>query len=222
MDRSPPGAAPSCARRDTVPASGHTLELERGSVQAEVVPRAPAEGLVEAFAVEVGQTRVAVHGTSFTVTRLADGVLVDVEHGAVAIGPTSHHGDTTGHLLVGPSRAIFSTRGGSVARFVPRTSEPAAPVLAMEAPTPEGAPSIVGSGARRAAQEVDGTDDVPQEFPPAAANRSLRTITAAHVEEPAPPPPAVIDPPSELATPASVAAKIAWMLQGGLRRGQTA
>ncbi len=69
---------------------GHTVVLERGSLRAEVTPRDPSEGLVEAFAVEVGGTRVAVHGTAFSVTIEGDRLLVDVEHGAVAVGPVGY------------------------------------------------------------------------------------------------------------------------------------
>jgi hypothetical protein len=102
---------------------GHVIALESGSLRAEVTPRAPSEGLVEAFAVEAGGTRVAVHGTAFTVTRTGDQVLVDVEHGAVAVGPVGHVGDTNGHLLVGPARASFSLDGGRTARFLPREKD---------------------------------------------------------------------------------------------------
>jgi hypothetical protein len=102
---------------------GHTMALERGTIRAEVTPRDPSEGLVEAFAVEVGGTRVAVHGTAFSVTIDGGHVVVDVEHGAVAVGPVGHVGATTGHLLVGPTRASFSLDGGRSARLLPR--EPA-------------------------------------------------------------------------------------------------
>ena len=83
-----------------------------------MTPRDPSEGLVEAFAVEVGGTRVAVHGTAFSVKREGDRVLVDVVHGTVAVGPVGHVGATTGHLLVGPSRASFSLDGGRTARLL--------------------------------------------------------------------------------------------------------
>lgn len=105
---------------------GHTVALDRGTIRAEVTPRDPAEGLVEAFAVEVGGTRVAVHGTAFSVTTEGDHAVVDVEHGAVAVGPVGNPGATTGHLLVGPSRGIFSLDGGRSARLVARSSPPSA------------------------------------------------------------------------------------------------
>jgi hypothetical protein len=125
---------------------GTTVELEQGALRAEVVPRPASEGLVEAFAVEVARTRVAVHGTAFTVGRTDTGIIVDVEHGTVAVGPTGNVGVTTGHILVGPSRATFSLDGGATSRFLPREPAEAAPAIAAAAPlapaTPLGALAI--------------------------------------------------------------------------------
>src|SRR5262249_7983131 len=123
---------------------GHTVELERGSIRAEVTPRDPAEGLIEAFAVEVENTRGAVHGTAFSVTREGDSVIVDVEHGSVAVGPKGHVGVTTGHLLVGPKRAAFSLDGGRTARLLPRPAEepPEHAALAVEPPSAPGEPAV--------------------------------------------------------------------------------
>src|SRR5205085_6851243 len=91
-----------------------TIELAYGSVHADVVPR--AEG--EAFAVEIEHTRVAVHGTSFTVSREGDRVVVEVAHGSVAVGPTGHPGSTQGWLLVGPDQASFSLDGARDAEWL--------------------------------------------------------------------------------------------------------
>lgn len=129
---------------------GTTVELEQGALRAEVVPRPASEGLVEAFAVEVARTRVAVHGTAFSVGRTGNGITVDVEHGTVAVGPTGNVGVTTGHILVGPSRATFSLDGGSISRFLPRDPATAAPaiiaaVAPLAAPTPLGAPAITNA-----------------------------------------------------------------------------
>ena len=102
---------------------GHTVALERGEICAEVTPRSPSEGLVESFAVEAAGTRVAVHGTAFSVKIDGGRALVDVEHGTVAVGPVGHVGVTTGHMLVGPSRASFSLDGGRSARLLDRTPD---------------------------------------------------------------------------------------------------
>ena len=85
---------------------GVTVALSRGSLHADVTPR--TEG--EVFAVEVERTRIAVHGTSFTVSREGDRVIVDVAHGSVAVGPVGHPGATHGWLVVGPDRASFLAR----------------------------------------------------------------------------------------------------------------
>jgi hypothetical protein len=90
-----------------------TIALLEGSVHAEVVPHPDGE----VFAVEVGQTRVAAHGTSFTVTREGDRVVVDVVHGSVAVGPTGHPGSTHRWLLVGPDKASFSLDGATEATW---------------------------------------------------------------------------------------------------------
>ncbi len=65
---------------------------------------------------------MAVHGTAFSVKIDGDRAIVDVEHGAVAVGPVGHVGETSGHLLVGPSRATFSLDGGRSARLLNRQS----------------------------------------------------------------------------------------------------
>ncbi len=108
------------AERDGARPGAVTIALAEGSVHAEVQPQ--AEG--EAFAVEVDQTRIAVHGTSFTVTRAGDRVLVEVVHGSVAVGPAGHPGSTHRWLLVGPDRASFSLDGASDARWLPVAEEP--------------------------------------------------------------------------------------------------
>jgi hypothetical protein len=131
--------APGSALRVRSVGLGHTVELVRGSLQAEVTPRDASEGLVEAFAVEVAGTRVAVHGTAFSVTREADRVVVDVEHGAIAVGPVGHVGATTGHLLIGPARASFSLDGGRIARFLERADSPM-PAAVAAATGPVGLP----------------------------------------------------------------------------------
>jgi len=159
---------------------GHVVALERGSIRAEVTPRDPSEGLIEAFAVEVDQTRVAVHGTAFSVRREGDRVLVDVEHGAVAVGPRGNAGITTGHLLIGPRRAAFSLDGARSARLLDRasTTPVAGPIAALD-PAP-----------RPAAPEA------PAPVLPTAAP-DLRSAPPSHV--------AAIEPPANPAVPEIVA-----------------
>jgi hypothetical protein len=183
---------------------GHVVALERGSIRAEVTPRDASEGMVEAFAVEVDQTRVAVHGTAFSVRREGDQVLVDVEHGSVAVGPRGNAGITTGHLLVGPRRASFSLDGGRSARLLDRApmagdapasgqvaalapvAQPAqlhapAPTLAAPAADLRTAPAghlAALEPAHLAAPEVP----APPAPPPVAAPAPLPTLTVAGVQ----------------------------------------
>ncbi|WP_437775488.1 FecR domain-containing protein [Sorangium sp. So ce1097] len=201
---------------------GHVIALERGSVRADVVTRAPEEGLVEAFAVEVDGTRVAVHGTLFTVTRLDGRVEVDVEHGTVAVGPAAYRGATTARLLVGPSRGTFSLDGGRDARLLQRPAEqdsapaaaspPPARPPAPQRPATAGAHQPSGSAAVAAAAAHDEepaapaassvgepiapppAEPAPADAGPAAAQPSA-AAPAAEAQQ-APPPPAL--------TPASV------------------
>ncbi len=79
------------------------LALTRGAVEAQVVPVASSE----AMAVDVGPSRVAVHGTRFRVARLAERVTVDLNEGVVAIGQAPRVGSTLGGLVTAPAHAEF-------------------------------------------------------------------------------------------------------------------
>jgi hypothetical protein len=57
------------------------VQLQKGSLSASIIP----SEVPERFAVEVGNARVAVHGTSFRVTRHEKGVTVTVQEGTVAV-----------------------------------------------------------------------------------------------------------------------------------------
>jgi hypothetical protein len=99
-----------------------TVTLVHGSIHAEVTPRPNGE----VFAVEVDHTRIAAHGTSFTVTRHGDQAMVEIEHGSVAVGPVGHPGSTQGWLLVGPDSALFSLDGAKEARWLGPPAQPIA------------------------------------------------------------------------------------------------
>jgi hypothetical protein len=83
-----------------------TLRLENGALSAQVVPNPK----LETFAVEVGGTRVAVHGTAFRVERAGDRVLVAVSEGTVAVEPTGTHA-AAAFLLRRDSRGNFALDG---------------------------------------------------------------------------------------------------------------
>lgn len=174
---------------------GTTVELDQGSIRAEVVPRPASEGLVEAFAVEVARTRVAVHGTAFSVGRNESGIVVDVEHGTVAVGPRGNAGVTTGHILVGPSRASFSLDGGSTSRLLARDPAPIAPTIVVAAtaiPAPAGSPALVA---------VDAQEPAPS---PLGVHLAAPTHLAVAAVEPPPAPSPPVAPVPAVAAPAAL------------------
>ncbi|HET7543915.1 MAG TPA: FecR domain-containing protein [Polyangiaceae bacterium] len=88
-----------------------TVKLETGALAASVVPNPKPE----TFAVEVEGTRVAVHGTSFRVERIAERVQVEVSEGTVAVEASGSH-SSPAFLLRRNSRGSFALDGrtGSV------------------------------------------------------------------------------------------------------------
>ncbi|MDP9037252.1 MAG: FecR domain-containing protein [Myxococcota bacterium] len=79
------------------------LALAEGTVEAQVVPVAGGE----AFAVDVGPSRVAVHGTHLRVAHSGDRVLVDLSEGAITIGEAPRVGSELGAVLSAPAHAEF-------------------------------------------------------------------------------------------------------------------
>jgi hypothetical protein len=79
------------------------LALTEGAVEAQVVPVPNGE----AFAVDVGLSRVAVHGTHLRVERFGEHVIVDLSEGVVSLGPAPRVGSTLGSLVTAPAHAEF-------------------------------------------------------------------------------------------------------------------
>lgn len=80
------------------------LALAEGAVEAQVVPVLNGE----AFAVDVGLSRVAVHGTHLRVARAGAHVTVDLNEGVVSLGPAPRVGSTLGALVTAPAHAEFA------------------------------------------------------------------------------------------------------------------
>ena len=97
--------------RSGIDSPRHVLILESGSIRAQVL-QGPTAGLVDSFVVEAGETRVAVGGTIFSVTRSTKGIVVDVEYGFVVVGPRDELGVGSGRLLHESERGSFSLDGG--------------------------------------------------------------------------------------------------------------
>ncbi|MFO0588074.1 MAG: FecR domain-containing protein [Polyangiaceae bacterium] len=203
-----PGAAVKTASLG--PGTGHVVRLLRGSLRVEVQPDLVKDGLVDVLAVEVGQTRIAVHGTAFTVSLRDGDVVVEVEHGVVTVGPAGQRGATTGYQLPAGSRAAFSLDGAKKARWLAptaaKTNEPIAVNAPHTAPALTVAPHVEPPPA-----------DVPSMTDPPPAHSAKPNAVAANApatEEPKDAPPAVEPPATEPAKPMMSVASV----QSGLRR----
>ena len=111
------------------------LHLLEGKVEADVT----RQSIGEAVTIRAGNLRVAVHGTLFSV-ELRDGTLrVQVERGAVAVGPASR-GVTEGWLVTGPSTGVFDLAHGRRLHGFPSVSDPISlvppPAPSAEPPSP--------------------------------------------------------------------------------------
>lgn len=162
---------------DTV-AVPHVINLERGTIHAEVVPRSSDDELVESFAIVAGNARVAVHGTVFSVVRQGDRITVEVTRGAVTVGPASHRGITTGRLLVSPARAAFSVHGGELLR---------SPKQAPERPTQARLEQVAGDRPSPADRANSASADVAEVRIPGRSHAPRQTdkpiVTAAEAAE---------------------------------------
>ncbi len=116
--------------RSGIESARHVLILESGSIRAQVL--APAVGVIDPFVVEAGETRVAVSGTIFSVTRSTKGIVVDVEHGFVVVGPRDELGVGSGRLLHEAERGSFSLDGGrSFKSLLPERTAAVSPDLGL-------------------------------------------------------------------------------------------
>jgi hypothetical protein len=80
------------------------LALIAGGLEAQVVPVASGEAL----GVDVGPSRVAVHGTHLRVARSGEHVVVDLTEGVVSVGAAPRVGSTLGLVVAAPAHAEFS------------------------------------------------------------------------------------------------------------------
>jgi hypothetical protein len=101
-----------------------TIALESGLIEADVIPQPKPES----FAIEVARTRVAVHGTIFSVERRGELAEVVVREGKVMVSQ-GNHGRVQKTLLTAPSRAQLDLEPKNDSDFT-HTSEPREPALA--------------------------------------------------------------------------------------------
>ncbi|MCA9628919.1 MAG: FecR domain-containing protein [Myxococcales bacterium] len=112
-----------------------TVRLEQGVIDASVVPR----HLPESFAIQAGETRIAVRGTQFRVDLQEQHAKVDVAHGTVVVGLAGEPGDTDGWVLRAPAAGEFSLdgakRGANLEGNVDAPTVAAEPVVGPIEPT---------------------------------------------------------------------------------------
>lgn len=134
------GAPPAVAR---IKSAGESLvvDLERGVIEADVVPVPSGEAFAIDVATERTLVRVAVHGTHLRVARAGDRVTVDLTAGVVAIGAPPRAGVTYGTTVTAPAHVELDATDLSTLR-VDRSPG------ATRAPVPLGGGDAL-AGARR-------------------------------------------------------------------------
>ena len=176
------------------------LALDHGAVEADVTP--VAEG--EAFAVDVGATRVAVHGTHLRVARIGDHVTVDLTEGVISVGPAPRSGTTLGPLVAAPAHVEFSVADTAATMVVSHEPADVRAAVALR-PSFQQRPTVVAS------PPASARSDAPPARTASAvlAARGEPRSGAASGEAPAPPAPETATLPAvELNAEASLAAAV--------------
>ncbi|MEZ4372510.1 MAG: FecR family protein [Polyangiaceae bacterium] len=118
-----------------------TVRLEQGVIDASVVPR----NLPESFAIQAGETRIAVRGTEFRVDLREQHAKVNVDHGTVVVGLAGEPGETDGWVLRAPASGEFSLdgakRGANLEGNVDAPAVAAEPVVGPIEPTSKPVPA---------------------------------------------------------------------------------
>jgi ferric-dicitrate binding protein FerR (iron transport regulator) len=171
------------------------LALEAGAVEAQVVPVPSGE----AFAVDVGHSRVAVHGTHLRVARVGEHVMVDLSEGVISLGEAPRIGSTLGSLLTAPAHAEFTTSDAEGTLTL--SHDPAV----LRAPVSLGASTSVRGGLPSVAPAPAAKAETGEVRPPVVA-------TAPHEGHPSTPLPhsvASVEPSPEAAIASAVRACLA-------------
>ena len=171
------------------------LALERGAVEAQVVPVAAGE----AFAVDVEGSRVAVHGTHLRVARDGERVVVDLNEGVVSIGEAPRTGSVLGTLVNAPAHVEFTA--ADAAGTLTQTHDPAgvrpadaarlAPAASVLVRSPQAQPSAARHArrvrpARCAPRSVRRRDEPPgprSSAPEPTAEEAIATAVRACMAE---------------------------------------
>jgi hypothetical protein len=125
--------------RTMIAGSALVLALERGAVEAQVTPVASGE----AFAIDVEEVRIAVHGTHLRVSRDDDHVVVDLSEGSVSIGAPPKIGSTYGTLVTAPAHVEFRAGALTTSISVDHDTASVRRVAELNSVSDEGAPTNV-------------------------------------------------------------------------------
>jgi hypothetical protein len=180
------------------------LALKQGAVEAQVVPVASSE----AMAVDVGPSRVAVHGTRFRVARTGDHVVVDLNEGVVSVGQAPRVGSTLGALVTAPAHAEFVDADAFATLHVSHEPGDIRPPASLDASPPPRSLAIAVSPAAAATARVDAGE--------VAAPSAAASQRASEPRQPANPSgwagPAVADPNAQAGVATAVRACLAERL----------
>ena len=158
------------------------LALAVGAVEAQVTPVPNGE----AFALDVGPTRVAVHGTHLRVARAGEHVTVDLSEGVVSIGAPPRVGSTYGTLVSAPAHIEFDASSVEQTLRVVRDAAAVRPPISLT-------PASAALASQGATPPADHASLAPHHSAP----------PPSHAAEPAPhPAPAVADDPASTVTAA--------------------
>jgi ferric-dicitrate binding protein FerR (iron transport regulator) len=176
------------------------LALEEGAVEAQVVPVPSGE----AFAIDVGKARVAVHGTHLRVARAGEHVVVDLSDGVVSLGDAPRVGSTLGALVTAPAHAEFSA--GEAEGTLALTHDPASvrPPASI-GPTAQARPSLPIVAAGPASPRAEPGDG----HPVAGVAPAIPRLESHAGQGAAPPRPAPVDPNPEATIASAVRTCIA-------------
>jgi hypothetical protein len=162
-----------------------TIRLDSGAVSAEIIPvHRP-----ESFAVEVGSTRVAAHGTRFRVERRNQRVFVDVSEGVIAVRPIgASKAGAQGWVLQAPSSGDFALDGRSGQVFAAEAASRPKPASRSRRPFQHRSPAHGHSAPAGSASSIDGMEQSMLDVPDAGVLASrAETPAAAPVDLPAKP-----------------------------------
>ena len=154
-----------------------TVQLDAGTIEADVVPSVR----VESFAIEAGALRVAVHGTSFSVTKTIDSLEVVVTAGTVVVGPSGAPGQTVGTVLDAPARQRFTASVAPIPQAsVVRNEPPEASVSPLHAKSSAVTSATLAPSDRGPVPSAASAEIVVEEHPSAVAIETpFDTVRAA-------------------------------------------